>query len=540
MTAAVFTPTNPLTLYSHQQTMETICWETIDDHSSSLLGSPTGSGKTLVIADLAGKLADLGLYTRIIVHRQELLLQTERTLMEQTGRTAGIVWKDRREWDQLITIIAQDTFHTAELPENTRTHVNMIDEAHHVMAPTWLISIDRLQADALLGFSATPFRQDKEPLSPVPFRNVHRPVTPQELIDLNILRPAIIETPIVLDSEGQPQAINRAGNIVDIYRRTVEHAIARGRRKIVLYVSGNGDRKPSQVIRDTARELNRSGIAAFGIDQGTSSTRRETNIKRFQRSPDAAVLLNYMALTEGTDIRSIDCVIIGRQSASESTIIQMIGRGLRAYEGKDDCLIFDFTGRPDMTDIIHYWRLDGDEKGGTDEEEREERKRQRMTKAELQELLATFPHHVTPMMGAQLAYPWFQPYATKPLLALPLWPEENEQDTYITVEPLPAGRWRITRISTMRRGPAPVKRRQWTAGNAAEAATEVRKALGSRAPSLNRRAPWRQQAASEQQQKAWLAVNKGEAAPPQGLTAGEASDEIARKRFLNRIQPALL
>ena len=103
-----------------------------------------------------------------------------------------------------------------------------------------------------------------------------------------------------------------------------------------------------------------------------------------------AVLISYMTLTEGFDSTSVDCVILGRQSRSESTLIQMIGRGLRSHPGKTDCLVIDFTGRADVYDIINYWRLDGDkpDSEGSEPTERE------VTPKDLDALSATFPNLV--------------------------------------------------------------------------------------------------------------------------------------------------
>ena len=146
--------------------------------------------------------------------------------------------------------------------------------------------------------------------------------------------------------------------------------------------------------------------------------REQTALALFSNAPGAAVLVNYATLTEGTDLPRIDCVIIGRHTDSENTIIQMIGRGLRKHPDKRDCLVLDYTGRPDMDDIIHYWRLDGLK------ESRNRAKRKRapgLSRDELMELATEFPNQLSPMDTTRTRYPWFSPFPGRPLLALALW-----------------------------------------------------------------------------------------------------------------------
>ena len=119
-----------------------------------------------------------------------------------------------------------------------------------------------------------------------------------------------------------------------------------------------------------------------------------------------------MALTEGTDLPHVDCVIIGRHTDSESSIIQMIGRGLRPYEQKEDCLVLQYTRRTDMGDIIHYWRLDGPVQ---EEEERAKRERAKNnTPADLRELATRFPRQISMLDDTRIQYPWSNRSTTGP------------------------------------------------------------------------------------------------------------------------------
>ena len=526
-----------LKLYDYQENILETANLKLKEQPSLLIAAPTGAGKTLIIAEILSRSAQRGYNVGLLVHRQELISQSASHILSQSGMNPGIVWRNQKEWDQKITIIAQDTLSSTEIPNEFRLFILIIDEAHHSIAPTWMETIQRLNPRYLIGFSATPFRQDREPLSPTPFAQVIRPITPAELIARKILNPAIIESPVIHDAAGLPQPINQAANIDLIYQHAVEYAIADGRSKIILYVSPTKNQTPSQVMKATTATLNKAGIVANYIDQDISPKKRKEALDRFSEATGASTLVNYIALTEGTDLPCTDCVIIGRHTDSESAIIQMIGRGLRKFEGKTDCLVIDFSGRLDMHDIIHYWRIDQPRAS------REVRKQERLpglSTADLNSLISEFPKQLSPLDNSTINYPWFRPYPTKKLLALPLWSAEPTVEKYITIEPTRAGRWKVSKVSLHRTGPAPVKRQQQTTDSPEAAALIVKQALGEQAPMIARSAQWRQNQPSEKQMQVYRRLNPKTNLEKDAITAGEVSDSIACQRFQNRVNPSLL
>jgi ATP-dependent helicase IRC3 len=54
------------------------------------------------------------------------------------------------------------------------------------------------------------------------------------------------------------------------------------------------------------------------------------------------VLVNCGVFTEGTDIPTIDCVVVARPTLSSVLMHQMIGRGLRKVEGKVNLYLLSY------------------------------------------------------------------------------------------------------------------------------------------------------------------------------------------------------
>lgn len=519
---------------------ERIIWEArreLAKEPSLLVTAPTGAGKTVILSEIMAQAHAKGRRAALLVHRQELVKQAEASIARQSGIEPGVVWKSRREWDRPLLVLAQNSVMAQDIPSDVLDiPVLMADEAHHTVAPSWLRTIERIRPKMLMGFSATPFRQDKEPLSPEPFANVIRPVTPKELIDRGILCPAVIEQPLIYNRSGDVEAIGKAANLSEIYRSAIRHAIAQGRSKILLYVSQTPDQTPTEVMDLSVNLLKADGITAAAIGQGMSAKRREREITLFGATPGASVLANYQALTEGTDITLVDCVIVGRHTDSESTIIQMIGRGLRKHWMKNDCLVPDYSGRPDMSQIIHYWRLDGPKELGAGST-----KARRLNKAQMEELSVQFPGRVGAFGEARVEYPWFRPFEERPTLALPSGGGNDETERYVAVEPSKDGTWRVTEITLNGSGPTPLTRQQSGKLSEEDAVRAVRSALGARAGQVARNAAWRLRPPSERQKQVCRQLSKRSRTPdPQPQTAGEASDYIAKQRFVNRVRPEAL
>lgn len=91
-----------------------------------------------------------------------------------------------------------------------------------------------------------------------------------------------------------------------------------------------------------AEALNEKNISAMSIHT-KSDLDRDFLLNEFRQNRIRA-LVNVNILTTGLDIRDIDLVVLLRPTTSPVLHVQMIGRGMRPYPGKDHCLVLDFAG----------------------------------------------------------------------------------------------------------------------------------------------------------------------------------------------------
>lgn len=82
----------------------------------------------------------------------------------------------------------------------------------------------------------------------------------------------------------------------------------------------------------------------FGLILGTTTTSERKRIYDDFEAGRIQGYVNAMVLTEGFDEPAIDCVVVARPTQSAALYQQMIGRGLRPFPGKEDCLVLDVVG----------------------------------------------------------------------------------------------------------------------------------------------------------------------------------------------------
>jgi ATP-dependent helicase IRC3 len=106
-----------------------------------------------------------------------------------------------------------------------------------------------------------------------------------------------------------------------------------------------------QHSKDIAQTFNELGIPAYSVDGQTRADTRADILDRF-RAGEIPVLVNCAVFTEGTDIPCIDCLIMARPTRSSVLYQQMVGRGLRLFGGKQDCLCIDMVDTMGRNAII--------------------------------------------------------------------------------------------------------------------------------------------------------------------------------------------
>lgn len=344
--------------------------EALRRHDSVLLTSPTGSGKTALTVSMMGTAAKRGRSSMFLVHRQELLDQTSRSLWEQKLEHGMIA--SGRAMSRLPIQVASVQTLVRRLDKVAPPDLVVIDEAHRAAASTYQRIVAELRARnpklKVVGLTASPQRTDGKGLHNLFDELVYGPdvrwlIDNGYLADYKLLAPpsqadvANVKTRAgdyakdELEAAVDKPAI--IGDAVDHYRK-----FARGKRCAVFCVS----RKHS---RHVCEQYLAAGIPAEHVDGDTPGAERKAIVARFVAG-ETMVLCSVELFVEGFDCPGIEVVQLLRPTQSVVVYLQAIGRALRPAPGKRHALILDHVNnweRHGLPDDEREWSLQGRPKG---------------------------------------------------------------------------------------------------------------------------------------------------------------------------------
>lgn len=332
----------------------------LNTHRNTLGVAPTAAGKTIMLSAVAGELVrGTDAKACVLAHRDELTEQN-RTKFGRVNpeATTSVVDATTKSWDGQVTFAMAPTLSRASnLADMPVLDLLVIDEAHHAVADSYRRIIDHtLQCNPsakIFGVTATPNRGDRQGLREV-FNNVADQIRIAELIASGHLvqpRTFVIDVGVqdalkkvrrvASDFDmGEVDAIMNKSPVTDsVITHWKEKA---GNRQTVIFCS------TVDHARNVADAFNASGIAAAIIHGEMGDADRKATLAAYDRG-EIQVITNVAVLTEGWDHPPTSCVVLLRPSSYKSTMIQMVGRGLRTvnpeeYPGvfKTDCVILDF------------------------------------------------------------------------------------------------------------------------------------------------------------------------------------------------------
>ena len=325
--------------------------------------APTGSGKTILFVHLAHRIVEKDQRVAIVVHRQELVDQICKAL-ETEGLAYGVTAAGYAENPDAPVQVAMAQTLVNRLERLNGVQVLIVDEAHHVMAATWLTIIAAVPKAWILGVTATPERLDGKGLAAVFDALVIGPST-RELIADNWLSPFIAYAPErLVDLKGARTVAGdyalgdlerrmNAGFVLDDaleeYRKHLD-----GQTAIAFCVTINHSRMVARFFRT-------NGIRAQHVDGDTPAKERRELIKQLATGK-VQIITNCSLIAEGLDVPSVAGVILLRPTKSLALHLQQIGRSLRPAPGKERAVILDHAGnclRHGMPDLEHPWSLEG-------------------------------------------------------------------------------------------------------------------------------------------------------------------------------------
>lgn len=328
---------------------------------------PTGAGKTVVFSALVKEwqLRDgaakrtFGDRVMILAHRDELVDQAISKLraMLPEGTSVGKVKATDRQPAADILVCSVQTLATrsgSALREIKEWEADVgpvgliiTDECHHAAAASYGKVYDAFPDALHLGVTATMARGDGVGLGSVWEEVVYKKsvlwmMSKGYLTDVEAKRVSLTDVDMgaVKVSRGDYQSgdLGRALMEAEAHRPIAQAYLeyAKDRRGIVFTPT-------VETAHATAGELNTAGVKSAVISGDTPREERRQIFEDF-RTGRVQVLSNCMVLTEGFDAPWAEVAVIARPTQSQPLYVQMVGRVLRPWPGKERALVLDVVG----------------------------------------------------------------------------------------------------------------------------------------------------------------------------------------------------
>jgi superfamily II DNA or RNA helicase len=193
--------------------------------------------------------------------------------------------------------------------------------------------MERFIKAKVLGVTATPNRGDHKTLAEV-YDKISCELHLKDLIRDGYLSPiSILQAPVNIDISGVRKdasgdlSSSQLGEVIEPHLDALADLWienAKGRKTVMFLPLVSVSQHMAEVFK-------RRGIRAVHVDGND----------RDGLGQDWDIITNAQLLSTGWDCPEISCVYLGRPTQSQSLYAQMIGRGTRICEGKDNLLVLD-------------------------------------------------------------------------------------------------------------------------------------------------------------------------------------------------------
>lgn len=302
-----------------------------EGYKAPCIVAPCGSGKSIVLADMAKRTTDNNKHVLFLIHRQELQEQ-----ITDTFTNYGVNMN-------LCTVGMVQTI-SRRLMKTPEPHLIITDEDHHCLAGTYRKIYDFFPKAYLVGATATPVRLNGSGLGDVNDKLILGP-TVNELIQMSCLSDFDYYAPSVIDLKGiktvagdyKKSDVEKAMSEARIYGDVIHYyqKLSAGKQAICYCAT-------ISLSKTTADSFRNNGISAEHIDGDTPTLERKRIIDDF-RNGKLMVLCNVDLISEGFDVPDCTTSILLRPTKSLVLYTQQAMRCMRYKPGKK-AVIIDHVG----------------------------------------------------------------------------------------------------------------------------------------------------------------------------------------------------
>lgn len=340
----------PFKLFDYQQRIVDETRQKIGQGNNGvLIVSPPGSGKSVIIAEIARLTVSKGGRILFFVHRQELVNQIVKSFQKQ----------DVDLMNCTIMTVGKVANRLDHLP---KPNLIICDESQHSRAKTYLKIFKYYSDVPRLGFSGSPWRMNGAGFDDIYSAMVkgptvkwlieHKKLSPYKYYSVTLFNDEKLKKSRTGDYTNQSISDSAKPTLYgDIVKTWMDKAF--GQRTIVYA-------HDTQHSKQIATEFRKAGISAKHCDSKTPSDERKRIMRDFRKGK-ITVLCNFGLVDEGYDVKECTCCVIARPTESLVFDIQATMRCMRYLPNKMATIIdhaANYT-RFGLPDTPREWILEG-------------------------------------------------------------------------------------------------------------------------------------------------------------------------------------
>ncbi len=323
----------PLRLRSYQE--EAV--ELMEENYRGLINFATGLGKTLVAVYATRRIKKK---TLIICPSESIASQFYDNMCDAFGEDkVGFYGSGKKKINKITVAIAASVNNNVDIFKNEDLGLVIFDEVHHIAANTFFkISMRLANVGKMFGLTATDYRSDGKDImitagcgTVLIRRNIRWGVDNGWLA-----KPVFVIRKV--NTKGHSYRNDKLKNYKehvlnnDLMKKTIQSDIQNfldvGKQVLCIV---------AEVAHGQELSKHFNALFATGIDKKSQSYVKEFNNKKVQ-----LLIGTAGKISEGTDTKSTEVLILANFVASKGPVIQAVGRGLRLYPGKKTCIILDY------------------------------------------------------------------------------------------------------------------------------------------------------------------------------------------------------
>jgi len=338
-----------------KQAIENVRKEMKKGNKAILLYAPTGSGKTVIASKIILDAIKKNSRILFIIHRHQLVEQTKKTLLSLgvNYNDIGFIKAGYKEKQNAKIIIASiQSMQRRQLPNPKNINLIIVDECHTTSFYKFYKEIDKRYDCYKIGLSASPWR--KKPTEQM--SDFFDALVKVETLT-NLIKEQYLATPKYYSFDSKKikeleKELENQFNEEEFKNSSLKMCEDKEFNSLVVQetkefasssISGITFCATVNQSKLLCELFNESGIISKHVDKSTSWEERE-NIFSELKNNKIQNICSVGILTEGFDAPNIEWVTLARPINSKSLYVQILGRVLRPFPGKQYGYILDFGG----------------------------------------------------------------------------------------------------------------------------------------------------------------------------------------------------